>query len=164
MASLKQLLYAEANGLCCYCGRKTYLVPRRDQPDDLMATREHIIPVSLGGTTEWFNLALACMGCNSRRGNGPAPPAPYLPNPRTPPLPGYRSCSFPRPRRQPFEMWQPAVVAPCVPRTTSTELSLDIRSHADIQRELLHGRPDPQWGARLRIETIRMLHRSQRKG
>lgn len=33
------------------------------------ATTDHIIPLSKGGTNEWKNLCLACVGCNTDKGN-----------------------------------------------------------------------------------------------
>lgn len=45
---------------CCWCGHFLQLE---------MATWEHIIPDSLGGTNEIDNLALAHLECNRKRGN-----------------------------------------------------------------------------------------------
>lgn len=44
---------------CVYCGRQ-FKEPR---------TLEHVVPVSLGGSTTWENLSSACQGCNRKRGN-----------------------------------------------------------------------------------------------
>ena len=88
MGTQKQMLYQEADGICCYCGRRTYLAVCSGQPRGLLATIEHIIPRSKGGTSEWNNVALACLGCNTGRGNGPAPPLLHLPKVRKPPPAG----------------------------------------------------------------------------
>lgn len=54
-------LYKKFRGVCWICRR---FVPR-DQ-----ASRDHIVPESLGGGHEKSNIALAHKKCNSRRGNG----------------------------------------------------------------------------------------------
>ena len=45
---------------------------------DLLATIEHILPISWGGIDKWHNLALACKRCNGVRGEqtaqSPFPP------------------------------------------------------------------------------------------
>jgi 5-methylcytosine-specific restriction endonuclease McrA len=46
--------------LCAYCGGHFAV-------DDL--TREHIVPVSRGGTDSWMNCITACRGCNGHKGN-----------------------------------------------------------------------------------------------
>lgn len=55
------LLYRRYRGICWIC--------RRFCPRD-KASRDHIIPKSLGGTDDISNLALAHKLCNSKRGNG----------------------------------------------------------------------------------------------
>lgn len=45
---------------CWVCGRH---VPAR------LATLEHILPKSLGGTNAWCNLAISHAKCNHHRGN-----------------------------------------------------------------------------------------------
>lgn len=55
------LLYRRYRGICWIC--------RRFCPRD-KASRDHIIPRSLGGTNDISNLALAHKLCNSKRGNG----------------------------------------------------------------------------------------------
>jgi len=44
---------------CVYCGSKTHL------------TYDHIVPVSLGGTTTYDNLVIACANCNSAKHKNP---------------------------------------------------------------------------------------------
>lgn len=54
-------LYDRAKGICCLCGRK---VRRED------ASREHLIPRSLGGPSTLENLDMSHKTCNNNRGNG----------------------------------------------------------------------------------------------
>ena len=57
---------AEAqNWKCCYCGCETEPTTKNKNS----ATLEHVLPKSLGGTDDWDNLAMACMKCNTKRGN-----------------------------------------------------------------------------------------------
>jgi 5-methylcytosine-specific restriction endonuclease McrA len=44
---------------CCYC-KRVFLI------DEL--TIEHLVPLSLGGTNNTDNIALACAPCNHKRG------------------------------------------------------------------------------------------------
>ena len=53
-------LFARDRGFCAYCGGRFH-------SDEL--TREHIVPVSRGGTDTWMNCITACRGCNGRKGN-----------------------------------------------------------------------------------------------
>jgi hypothetical protein len=53
-------LFARDRQLCAYCGH-------RHAFDDL--TREHIRPVSRGGSDTWMNCITACRPCNGRKGN-----------------------------------------------------------------------------------------------
>lgn len=55
------LLYRKYRGICWIC---RHFCPRDK------ASRDHIIPKSLGGTDDISNLALAHKLCNSKRGNG----------------------------------------------------------------------------------------------
>lgn len=55
------ILYRKYRGICWIC--------RKFCPRD-KASRDHIIPRSLGGTDDIENLALAHKQCNSKRGNG----------------------------------------------------------------------------------------------
>lgn len=54
-------LYKKANGICFVCELKC----AREH-----ASREHILPVSLGGTNDESNLTISHKRCNSKRGNG----------------------------------------------------------------------------------------------
>ena len=53
-------LFARDRYVCAYCGGR-FLV------DEL--TREHIVPISRGGSDSWMNCITACRGCNGRKGN-----------------------------------------------------------------------------------------------
>ncbi len=64
-ASLKvplERVYLVDGGRCHLCGGR---VRWRD------ASRDHILPRSLGGATTWSNIRLAHRRCNSQRGNEP---------------------------------------------------------------------------------------------
>ena len=52
--------YKIQDGRCCWCGNPFPLSK---------LTRDHAIPRSLGGSTDWDNIVLACERCNSRRGD-----------------------------------------------------------------------------------------------
>lgn len=41
---------------CAYCGHRG-------------STVEHLLPVSRGGTTTWMNTVVACLACNTRKGD-----------------------------------------------------------------------------------------------
>lgn len=53
---------------CHICNRK--VSTRLKWPHPRSASRDHLIPVSAGGTNEPANLALAHLACNQSRGNG----------------------------------------------------------------------------------------------
>lgn len=67
-------LYDRDNGICYLCGKvcdfndSKYVdgafVVGKDYP-----TVEHIKPISLGGSDTWDNIKLACLYCNSKKGN-----------------------------------------------------------------------------------------------
>lgn len=48
----------EHGGRCVYCGRT-----------DVKLTRDHVIPVTKGGSNDISNIVPACQPCNSRKGN-----------------------------------------------------------------------------------------------
>src|SRR5215218_3280986 len=57
-------LFARDHYRCQYCGRhSTELKPRE------ALTRDHLIPLSRGGTNVWQNVVTACSHCNARKGN-----------------------------------------------------------------------------------------------
>ena len=57
-------LFARDRYRCQYCGRPgAELRPRES------LTRDHLVPLSRGGTNEWTNVVTACSPCNTRKGN-----------------------------------------------------------------------------------------------
>jgi hypothetical protein len=53
-------LFARDDHLCLYCGNSFAATE---------LTRDHIVPVSRGGTNTWTNVASACRVCNHRKSN-----------------------------------------------------------------------------------------------
>lgn len=49
---------------CAYCGRSVSKTPPSEA---LLATVDHILPVSRGGPSSWLNLVSACKECNNRK-------------------------------------------------------------------------------------------------
>ena len=71
-------LFLRDDHLCMYCGREfpAYLL-----------TRDHLVPLSRGGTDCWSNVVSACRGCNHAKGSRTPDEAgmsllavPYVPN------------------------------------------------------------------------------------
>jgi 5-methylcytosine-specific restriction endonuclease McrA len=57
-------LFARDQYRCQYCGRPSSELKPREA-----LTRDHVIPISRGGTNEWTNVVTACSPCNTRKGN-----------------------------------------------------------------------------------------------
>ena len=57
-------LFARDHYRCQYCGRAQGELRSRES-----LTRDHLIPLSRGGTNEWTNVVTACSHCNARKGN-----------------------------------------------------------------------------------------------
>lgn len=57
-------LFARDRYTCQYCGRGKDKLGYRES-----LTRDHILPMSRGGTNEWSNVVTACSKCNHRKGN-----------------------------------------------------------------------------------------------
>ena len=57
-------LFARDQYRCQYCGRGTAELKPRES-----LTRDHVIPMSRGGTNAWTNVVAACSPCNTRKGN-----------------------------------------------------------------------------------------------
>lgn len=57
-------LYRRDNGMCHYCTQKC----NRTHGSAKQATKEHIVPRSLGGQNALDNYVLACSACNNKRG------------------------------------------------------------------------------------------------
>lgn len=63
----KRRRYLEQRGICCFCKVKMFLSTEVTTKAH-MATREHIIPKSQGGTGKRENIIISCQRCNSNRG------------------------------------------------------------------------------------------------
>ena len=57
-------LFARDHYRCQYCGRPAAELKPREA-----LTRDHLIPMSRGGTNDWTNVVTACWPCNTRKGN-----------------------------------------------------------------------------------------------
>lgn len=71
-------LFLRDEHLCMYCGRQLH---------GLQLTRDHLVPLSRGGTDCWSNVVAACRGCNHAKGSRTPEEAgmallavPYVPN------------------------------------------------------------------------------------
>ncbi|HET7585834.1 MAG TPA: HNH endonuclease [Gemmatimonadaceae bacterium] len=57
-------LFARDRYRCQYCGRMGAELRGRES-----LTRDHLVPLSRGGTNDWTNVVTACSACNTRKGN-----------------------------------------------------------------------------------------------
>ena len=57
-------LFARDHYRCQYCGRMQHELRPRES-----LTRDHLIPISRGGSNEWTNVVTACSSCNLRKAN-----------------------------------------------------------------------------------------------
>ncbi len=57
-------LFARDGYRCQYCDRSPLDLRGRE-----CLTRDHLVPLSRGGTNEWTNVVTACSTCNTRKGN-----------------------------------------------------------------------------------------------
>jgi 5-methylcytosine-specific restriction endonuclease McrA len=57
-------LFARDHYTCQFCGRAERELGFRE-----CLTRDHIRPISRGGTNDWTNVVTACSTCNTRKGN-----------------------------------------------------------------------------------------------
>lgn len=57
-------LFARDDYRCQFCGRTNGQLRHRE-----CLTRDHLVPLSRGGTNEWTNVVTACSACNTRKGN-----------------------------------------------------------------------------------------------
>ena len=57
-------LFARDDYRCQYCHRTQAELKHRE-----CLTRDHLVPLSRGGTNDWTNVVTACSNCNTRKGN-----------------------------------------------------------------------------------------------
>lgn len=57
-------LFARDDYRCQFCGRAAATLRNRE-----CLTRDHLVPISRGGTNDWANVVTACSTCNTRKGN-----------------------------------------------------------------------------------------------
>ena len=57
-------LFARDDYRCQFCGRKQQDLKARE-----CLTRDHLVPLSRGGSNAWNNVLTACSSCNTRKGN-----------------------------------------------------------------------------------------------
>ncbi len=57
-------LFARDGYRCQYCGRHRGQLRGRE-----FLTRDHVVPLSRGGTNSWQNVVTACSPCNNRKGS-----------------------------------------------------------------------------------------------
>lgn len=57
-------LFARDDYSCQFCGRRQNELRFRE-----CLTRDHLVPLSRGGTNDWANVITACSSCNTRKGN-----------------------------------------------------------------------------------------------
>ena len=57
-------LFARDGYRCQFCGRFQHELRTRE-----CLTRDHLVPLSRGGTNAWTNVLTACSSCNTRKGN-----------------------------------------------------------------------------------------------
>ena len=57
-------LFARDHYRCQFCGRSAAELKPRES-----LTRDHLVPLSRGGTNDWTNVVTACSPCNTRKGN-----------------------------------------------------------------------------------------------
>jgi len=57
-------LFARDHYCCQFCGRPQQQLRARE-----CLTRDHLVPLSRGGSNAWTNVVTACSSCNTRKGN-----------------------------------------------------------------------------------------------
>lgn len=57
-------MFARDRYTCQFCGRQEAALGYRE-----CLTRDHLVPLSRGGTNAWTNVVTACSTCNTRKGN-----------------------------------------------------------------------------------------------
>jgi 5-methylcytosine-specific restriction endonuclease McrA len=64
----RKQLHIRDGGRCYICKRMTVLVNKSKKRNKRLATIDHVIPVSKGGTHTWTNVRNCCWQCNIRKG------------------------------------------------------------------------------------------------
>jgi 5-methylcytosine-specific restriction endonuclease McrA len=59
-----KILFARDRYACQFCGRHQAILRERE-----CLTRDHLVPLSRGGTNAWTNVVTACSACNAKKGN-----------------------------------------------------------------------------------------------
>lgn len=67
--SLRALVFIEKGFICWWCGVGITLDPTQIRRGIPLATVDHVIPRSKGGTNQMSNLVPCCAECNSLKGN-----------------------------------------------------------------------------------------------
>lgn len=57
-------IFEHYNYTCCYCAKK-FPKPSKDRKPEL--NLDHVMPRSRGGPTNWNNIVLSCVPCNTRK-------------------------------------------------------------------------------------------------
>ena len=57
-------LFARDRYSCQFCGRSQLVLRERE-----CLTRDHLVPLSRGGTNAWTNVVTACSACNAKKGH-----------------------------------------------------------------------------------------------
>jgi 5-methylcytosine-specific restriction endonuclease McrA len=60
----RRAVFARDDYRCQYCHRTQADLRHRE-----CLTRDHLVPLSRGGTNDWTNVVTACSSCNTRKGN-----------------------------------------------------------------------------------------------
>ena len=110
-----QMLFVRDRQVCAYCGGR-FMV--RD------LSRDHVVPVSRGGTDSWTNTVTACRSCNTRKG-GRSPEQARMPLLYVPYVPNRHEHFILRNRRILADQMEYLLAG--VPRTSRLHASLSAR-------------------------------------
>jgi hypothetical protein len=64
----RRLVFEKAGGVCYLCNSKTHF-ENREGYSPLLATVDHVIPWTKGGSHVWHNVELCCLRCNIKKKN-----------------------------------------------------------------------------------------------
>ena len=62
----RQNIYSHYNYTCCYCGKK---FPKPSKLNKIELNLDHVLPQSRKGHSNWENIVLSCIPCNSKKGD-----------------------------------------------------------------------------------------------